>query len=453
MSIERASLPAIGRLLARDEVRALIETHGKGAVTDALRDAVARARAGELPADEATIVEATSSALTVARRGTLVPVINATGVVLHTNLGRAPLASSVVAAIARAGSAYSSLELDLETGERGSRHVHAAERLRRLTGAEDALVANNAAAALVLALSALARDAEVIVSRGELIEIGGAFRIPDIIRTGGARLVEIGTTNRTRASDYERALAEHPRAVLLKVHRSNFEIVGFTEEVDVAALVALARKSEPAPYVVFDLGSGLMVPGASVGLPDEIDVPAAIAAGADVVVFSGDKLLGGPQAGIAVGRSQAIATMRGHPLMRAMRAGKLVLAALDETLSIYERGPASARTLPTLRALTESREVVRERVLRLAALVGGGAPIDTVARVGGGAQPTKTIDSSALELPDARPDALAAELRRGTPAVIGRIERGALLLDLRAVSDEELPELAAQLARARRALE
>ncbi|MEO7094483.1 MAG: L-seryl-tRNA(Sec) selenium transferase, partial [Polyangiales bacterium] len=224
MSETRASLPAIGRMLARADVRALVASSGKSTVTDALRAAVAEARASGLEADEGAIVAAAALKLAHASRGTLVPVINATGIVLHTNLGRAPLCAEARDAVLRAGSGYSSLELDLTTGERGSRHDHAAARLRRLTGAEDALVANNAAAALVLALSALARGAPVIVSRGELVEIGGAFRIPDVVRSGGATLVEVGTTNRTRAADYALALAESPGGVLLKVHRSNFEI-------------------------------------------------------------------------------------------------------------------------------------------------------------------------------------------------------------------------------------
>jgi L-seryl-tRNA(Ser) seleniumtransferase len=448
---ERASLPAIGRLLAVPAVEALIAVHGKGAVTDALRDAVAKARDGTLAPEVEVIVAAASHALVASARGTLVPVINATGVIMHTNLGRAPLGTEARAAIERAGSGYSSLEFDLETGERGSRHVHAAARLRRITSAEDALVANNAAAALVLALAALARGAPVIVSRGELVEIGGAFRIPDIVVAGGAQLVEVGTTNRTRIDDYARALDGAQGGalpVLLKVHRSNFAIVGFTEEVEIDAMVAHARSRSPSPAVVYDLGSGLLVAGKSIGLPEEPDVPSAIAAGADVVVFSGDKLLGGPQAGIAVGRKDAIAAMRKHPLMRALRAGKLVLAALDATLAAYERGLATATTLPTLRAIVEDRASVRARAERLRDRLGRGEVIDTIARVGAGAQPLAEIPSAALRLPLADPDAVAATLRNGTPVVVGRIEAGALLLDCRAVEERDLESLADAIARA-----
>jgi L-seryl-tRNA(Ser) seleniumtransferase len=375
-------------------------------------------------------------------------VINATGVLLHTNLGRAPLPPESLEAVARFGAGYSTLEFDLATGQRGSRHVHAADRLRAITGAEDALVANNAAAALLLALSALAARAPVIVSRGELIEIGGAFRIPDVIASGGAQLVEVGTTNRTRLSDYERALSTNDGVVLLKVHRSNFEIVGFTEETSVAELVTLARSRTPHPPVVYDLGSGLLLPGRDVGLPDEPDVPSAIAAGADVVVFSGDKLLGGPQAGLAVGSKKAIAAMRKHPLMRAIRAGKLVLSALDAVLRVYEKGGDGVRALPVVRMLTEPRDSVRARAKTMARALGGQV-IESVARVGAGAQPTATIASWAVELPDDAPDALAKAMRDGDPVVIGRIEGERLLLDARTVNPNEVEGVIAAVTHAR----
>lgn len=432
----RAALPAIGRLLADPAVRALIDRFGREPVTEALRAAVERARNEVIGSD--AVVRSATEALTTDARGTLISAINATGVVLHTNLGRAPLGPDARRAIAIAGSGYSSLELDLETGERGSRHVHAAARLRRLTGADDALVANNTAAALLLALAALAPDTAVIVSRGELIEIGGAFRIPEIITAGGARLVEVGTTNRTRLEDYRRALERETRAVLLKVHRSNFELVGFTEETTVRELASLG-----AP-VVYDLGSGLLVPGHSMGM-NEPDVPGAVRDGADVIVFSGDKLLGGPQAGLAVGKSEPIKKMRKHPLMRAIRAGKLVLAALDATLAAYERG--DLRSLPTLMALSDDVTVVRARAEALRSKLGRGEVVDTIARVGGGAQPLASIPSAALSLTLPDPDAVAARLRSGDPIVIGRIERGALLLDLRAVCDDELDVLARELSR------
>jgi L-seryl-tRNA(Ser) seleniumtransferase len=439
----RSTLPAIGRLLAQPAVRVWIERHGKATVTGALRHAVSRARDGAIAAAEDDVLREAGAFLSRTARGTLVRAINATGVVLHTNLGRAPLSAEARAAIAVEGAGYSSLEFDLASGERGSRHVHAAARLRAITGAEDALVANNAAAALLLALSALAGARAVVVSRGELVEIGGAFRIPDIVATGGARLVEVGTTNRTRVEDYRRALdrlGDEP-AVLLKVHRSNFAIVGFTEEASVEELVVLGRAR--GAQVVYDLGSGLMVPGASVGLQDEPDVPSAVAAGADVVVFSGDKLLGGPQAGLAVGRADAIATMRKHPLMRAVRGGKLVLAALDATLTAYQQG--RAMELPTLDALSAPVERVFARAARLRALVDRGEVVATVARVGAGSQPLAELASAALRIEVPAPDAIAARLRAGDPIVVGRIEGGALVLDLRAVGDDELPALAERI--------
>ncbi|MGZ3422004.1 MAG: L-seryl-tRNA(Sec) selenium transferase [Polyangiales bacterium] len=424
----RAGLPAIGRLVAREDVRELIARHGRDPVVDALRDAVEAARAQGDETTSERIVEAAVRSLERAARGTLVPAINATGVVLHTNLGRAPLGEEARRAIATFGSGYSSLEFDLATGERGSRHVHAAARLRRITGAEDALVANNAAAALLLALSALASSGSVIVSRGELVEIGGAFRIPEIVTVGGARLVEIGTTNRTRLDDYRVALAANPGATLLKVHRSNFAIVGFTEETTASELATLG-----AP-LIHDLGSGLLVPD----ILDEPDVASSVRAGSDIVVFSGDKLLGGPQAGLAVGKSHAIARMRKHPLMRAVRAGKLVLAALDATLAVYERGAAS--TLPTIAAITATAEVVRARAEAMQRAIGDGEIVATVARVGAGSQPLATLPSFAVRL-SGDATRLAERLREGTPLVIGRIESGAFFLDARAVADEEVPVL------------
>jgi L-seryl-tRNA(Ser) seleniumtransferase len=468
--VDPRALPAIGKLIARPEVRALIDEHGRAAVVDALRAAVDAARAARATLVDTSAEDAVARAralLSARRRGSLVRVINASGVVLHTNVGRAPLAREARDAAASAGSGYASVELDLESGSRGSRHVHAAARLARLTGAEDALVANNAAAALMLALAALSRGGEVVVSRGELVEIGGAFRIPEIVEAGGARLREVGTTNRTRIADYARALsapsahsahsahsalagatdATDASRLLLKVHRSNFALVGFTEEASLEELAALAAATTPPPALVSDLGSGLLVPGSSVGLPDEPDVPSAVAAGCDVVIFSGDKLLGGPQAGLAVGRAAAIAAMRAHPLMRALRCGKLVLAALDATLALYERGVALT-AVPALRSLTAPATEVQARAQRLCAMIAGGEVVATEARVGGGAQPLRTLASFAVRL-EGDAISLAARLRGGDPAVLGRIESDALLLDLRAVDDDELEVLAARVRGAR----
>jgi L-seryl-tRNA(Ser) seleniumtransferase len=275
----------------------------------------------------------------------------------------------------------------------------------------------------------------VIVSRGELVEIGGAFRIPEIVTVGGARLVEVGTTNRTHLADYRAALEANPGATILKVHRSNFAIVGFTEEASVAELATLG-----AP-LIHDLGSGLLVPD----ILDEPDVASSVRAGTDVVVFSGDKLLGGPQAGLAVGKSQAIARMRKHPLMRAVRGGKLVLAALDATLAVYERGAAA--TLPTIAALTASQEVVRARAEAMQRAIGEGEIVATIARVGAGSQPLATLPSFAVRL-SVDATALGTRLREGTPLVIGRIESGAYFLDARAVADDEVAVLAERVREA-----
>jgi L-seryl-tRNA(Ser) seleniumtransferase len=438
VSDPRTRLPAIGRLIGEPRATELIARFGRAQVVEALRRTVDEARRGA-PLDDP--FAAARAILERSTRGTLVPAINASGVLLHTNLGRATLPRAALDAIAASGAGACSLELDLETGARGSRHVHASERLRRLSGADAAIVTNNAAAALLLALSALARV--VIVSRGELVEIGGGFRIPEIVTSGGARLVEVGTTNRTRVEDYARALDAAPEAVLLKVHRSNFAIVGFTEEVAIEELARLAH--ERGTRVIHDLGSGLLVRGSAIGLPDEPDVGSAVAAGADVVIFSGDKLLGGPQAGIAVGAEPAIAAMRRHPLMRALRAGKLVLAALDATLSIYER--EAHGEIPLLAFLAEDPSSIERRALRLCERVGRGEIVATTARVGAGAQPTRALPSFALRL-DGDAVGLAARLREGSPIVVGRIEDDALLLDLRAVGDDDVELLAARVSAA-----
>jgi L-seryl-tRNA(Ser) seleniumtransferase len=448
----RSGLPAIGRLIGRDDVRALMASHGRAAVLEALRRIVAEARASGAPLDEASAIASASAALATTT-STLRPVINATGVVLHTNLGRAELSSGARAAAASIGAGPVSLEL--ASGARGDRHRHAAERLITITGAEAACVVNNAAAALVLALASYAREgraAAVIVSRGELVEIGGAFRIPEIVEAGGARLVEVGTTNRTRIDDYARALdrAGEGPTVLLKVHRSNFAMLGFTEETSVAALAALASRHPLAPEVVFDQGSGLLLDGERLGLDDEPSAPRAIADGASLVVFSGDKLLGGPQAGIAVGTARRIEAMRRHPLMRALRAGKLVLAALDATLASYARGDA-LEALPSLAKIVAAPEAVRARAERLCRGIAGSSVVPSVARVGAGAQPTRELASFAVAIADPHPNELAARLRSARPAaIVTRVQDGALLLDARTLDDEDVEAVIAEVDAARR---
>ena len=427
-------LPSVDELLGRKELEELVERHGRTLVLAAARAALARARedirAG-FPAGD--LVEGTSRELEARLRPSLRRVLNATGVVVHTNLGRAPLADAALERVREAGAGYSNLEYDVETGSRGSRQDHVAAALRELTGAEAALVVNNNAAAVLLALAALSEGREVIVSRGELIEIGDGFRIPEVLARSGATLVEVGTTNRTRIGDYERAIGERT-AALLRVHQSNFRMVGFTEQPRVQDLARLAERSGLA--LVDDLGSGALVETG-----DEPTASASVAAGAHVVTFSGDKLLGGPQAGVAVGRSDLIERMRRHPLQRALRADKLTLAALEGTLALYRAG---SRDLPVLRMLDEPAEAVRARAERLAQAAGGTVQ-ETVARTGGGALPVTELPSYACALPLD----LAEPLRRGEPAVVGIVRDDRLLLDCRTLSDAEVDDAAAAVRAAR----
>jgi L-seryl-tRNA(Ser) seleniumtransferase len=392
-------------------------------VLEAAREEI---RAGFEPGD---LVVRLREELGAARAPALRRVVNATGVLVHTNLGRAPLAEAALERVREIGRGYSNLEYDLPEGSRGSRQDHVAEVLRRLTGAETALVVNNNAAAVLLALAALAEGREVVVSRGELIEIGDGFRIPEVLERSGARLVEVGTTNRTRAADYESAVGPET-ALLLRVHQSNFRVVGFTERPRLEELVAVgARHGIP---VVEDAGSGVFV-----AVRDEAPVRESVAAGADLVCFSGDKLLGGPQAGIVVGRADLVERMRRHPLQRALRADKLTLAALEGTLGLYLEPERALREIPVLRMLVEPVGSVRTRAERLAGLVGGRIE-ETVARVGGGALPLAELPSYACAVEED----LAAPLRRGEPPVVGLVRDGALLLDCRTLSDSEVEEVA-----------
>ncbi|MDX6441888.1 MAG: L-seryl-tRNA(Ser) seleniumtransferase [Gaiellaceae bacterium] len=387
-------------------------------------------RAGADPGDlEARVHEE----LTAARAPSLRRVLNATGVIVHTNLGRAPLAEEALAQVVEVARGYSNLELDLREGSRGSRQDHVAAILRRLTGAEAALVVNNNAAAMLLALAALAEGREVIVSRGELIEIGDGFRIPDVLAHSGARLVEVGSTNRTRARDYEKAVRAET-ALILRVHQSNFRVVGFTELPRLEELAAVARRA--GVPLLDDLGSGVLVE-----LPGEPSARESLAAGADLVCFSGDKLLGGPQAGIVVGRGELIERLRRHPLQRAVRADKLTLAALEGTLRVYLDAP---ERIPVLRMLNEDGAGVRARAERLATLVGGTVE-ETVSRVGGGALPLAELSSFACAIEES----LAAPLREGEPPVIGIVRDGKLLLDCRTLADAEVDEVAAAVTRCR----
>jgi L-seryl-tRNA(Ser) seleniumtransferase len=407
---------------------------------DRLATAVARAeldeRRSELlagAADEPDLVSRARERL----RPSLRRVLNATGVIVHTNLGRAPLSGAARGAVAAAAEGYSNLELDLRSGERGSRQDHVEALLREVTGAQAALAVNNCAAAVLLATAALAGPGrEVIVSRGQLIEIGGGFRIPEVVAQAGARLVEVGTTNRTRLADYAGAVGPDTAAIL-RAHPSNFRMLGFTEEVDTAALVRLGLP------VIDDVGSGVIADDVEL-LADEPSVRAAVRAGAALVCFSGDKLLGGPQAGLMVGMHEAVAACRRHPLARALRIDKLSLAALEATLGLY-RDPELARAqLPVLAMLEAPAGELQARADRLAEGCGGEVVAGT-ARVGGGALPLLELPGPAVALEEA----LAAPLRAGDPPLIGRLSEGRLLLDVRTLTDEEA-DLAAAAVRAAR---
>jgi len=427
------TLPSVDRVLAdprlADAPRPLALAAAR-LVLERARDAI---RGGRDPGDT---VEAILAELAQERRPSLRRVLNATGVLIHTNLGRAPLSSSALERVLEVGGSYSNLEYDLEAGARGSRQDHLALLVQRITGAEASLVVNNNAAAVMLALAALAEGREVLVSRGELIEIGDGFRIPDVLVRSGARLVEVGTTNRTRVADYERAIGPDT-AVILRVHQSNFRVVGFTEQPRLDQLAEVARAA--GLPLVDDLGSGALSP-----LGDESTAAASLAAGADLVCFSGDKLLGGPQAGILAGRADLIELLRRHPLQRALRADKLTLAALEGTLALALEPERARAEIPVLRMLAEPTAAVRARADRLARSVGGEVE-ETVARVGGGALPLAELPSFACAVEESLFDAL----RSGEPPVVGIVRDGRLLLDVRALRDDEIDEVTHAVGRAR----
>jgi L-seryl-tRNA(Ser) seleniumtransferase len=398
----------------------------------AARAAIDAARAALLEGEEQDfdVLADARARLTARERASLRGVINATGVIVHTNLGRAPLPAAARDAVTAAASGYANLEYELGSGRRGSRQAHVDELLCELTGAEAGLAVNNGAASVLLAAAALAGPGrEVVVSRGELVEIGGSFRIPDVIAQSGSTLVEVGTTNRTRVADYERAIGERTGA-LLRVHQSNFATVGFVEAVEIEALAALG------PPVIDDVGSGRMDEGLT-QLADEPSVRRSVAAGAAIVCCSGDKLLGGPQAGLMVGRAGAIAAARAHPLARAARIDKLSLAALAATLRLYRDPERARREIPVLAMLEADPAVLRARAQRLADALGGEV-VEAAAKVGGGALPLLELEGPVARFNDPAPDRLAARLRAGDPPLIGRIADGALLLDPRTMTDDEV---------------
>ena len=451
MSDPRRRIPSVDALLASEPFSALITRHARARVLRYLRVRIEEVRVqisgNEEPWDLTNPEEwarGVADLLAEEEASSLQPVINATGVVLHTNLGRAPLARRAMVAMAKAARGYTNLEYDLGEGRRGSRYDHCAGLFAELTGAEAALVVNNAAAALTLALNTVALGRAVAVSRGELVEIGGGFRIPEILERSGARLVEVGSTNRTRASDYQAALDEEKVAAVLKVHRSNFRMSGFTEEASLPELAKLTRVA--GIPLIHDLGSGLFVDASDLGLPQEPGVQGSLAAGADLVVVSGDKLFGGPQAGIVVGRRELVEALRRNPLCRALRVDKVTLAGLEATARLYRDPERALEGIPTLRMLRETDASLRSRSAELAAgLRAGGLPGARAGpaegAVGGGTFPEIALPSWAVRVPVSDPDRAAHSLRRGRPPVVGRVEDDRLVLDVRTVQPGEMDAL------------
>jgi L-seryl-tRNA(Ser) seleniumtransferase len=449
MPDDRRALPSVSALLESDGVRALLDRTPRAVVVDAIRRTLdaARSAAPDTPIHDREWTDAIAAEVARAAQPSLRRVLNGTGVVLHTNLGRAPLARSAIDALAEVASGFSNLEYDIDRGQRGSRYTHCAALLRELTGADDALVVNNCAAALVLVLNTLADGRDAIVSRGELIEIGGSFRIPDIMAKSGARLVEVGTTNRTHIDDYRRAIGAET-GLVVKVHRSNFAIEGFVAEATAAELGALT--AELGLPLLTDLGSGLLLPLDRFGLSGEPTARDAVrAAGRHAIVtMSGDKLLGGPQAGLICGPRALLDRIRANPLTRSYRVDKLTLAALEATLVLYRDPERALREIPALAQLTCDVGALRRRADDVRAALASTAVevVTSDASVGGGAFPTARIPSIALALSG---DAIAIEraLRAGSPSVIARVTEGRVLIDLRTIFPHEDSELVNTLSR------
>ena len=452
MSDARRLIPSLERLLESDAFAGILEAHPRGLVVQHLRTELDRVRRelndgkgsvvdpGALPRDvedPQLYAVGVEERLRVSATPSLRSVINGTGVILHTNLGRAPLADSALDAMASVARGYANLEYDLEAGSRGSRYDHCTDLLRELTGAGGALVSNNGAAALVLALRTMAFGRAVLVSRGELVEIGGGFRIPEILESAGATLSEVGSTNRTRLEDYRAGAAKSDPALILKVHRSNFRITGFTEEASLRELVGLG--AELGVPVVYDLGSGLLADPERLGLPREPGPAESLAVGADILAFSGDKLLGGPQAGILLGKAEWVDQMRKNPWCRAVRVDKTALAGLEATLQLYRDPETALREIPVLAMLSTSLEVLRERAETMAASISGAGVvaevIETTSVVGGGTYPGVELESCGVRVDSKEEgaDPLAARLRGACVPLVGRVEDGAFWIDLRTV--------------------
>ncbi len=438
-------LPSVDHLLSTQEVQGWRAVYGHPLTVEAIRSVLDSARQSfpqteTIPTQE-RLLEQAAGILDRWTAPTLAPVINAAGVILHTNLGRAPLSRAAMQAAQDVALGYSNLEYDLEKGRRGSRLVHAEALLQRLTGAEAALVVNNNASAVMLALSALARRRAAVIARSQLVEIGGGFRVPDVMKQSGARLVEVGTTNRVHLSDYEEALDEKP-VLFMRAHRSNFAIVGFTSEPGLDEIADVAH--EAGILVVDDLGSGTLLDTARYGLAHEPMVQESLAQGADIVCFSGDKLLGGPQAGIIVGRADLLAKLKKHPLARAIRADKLCLAALSATLLHYLKDEAE-REVPIWRMIAASQEAIRERARAWVDTLGQGEVIPAESTVGGGSLPGESLPTYVLAIQARGLKRLMEKLRAGSPPVIARTQDDRAIFDPRTVLPEQDSALLAAL--------
>ena len=426
-------IPSVDQILKHPRTEQLLGAYGHAWTVSAIREVLDELRQSlpnlaEIPSD-AELVNSLESILQKQSQPSLRPVINATGVLLHTNLGRAPLSQAALAAVESVACGYSTLEYDLTKGKRGKRDIHASALLTRLTGGESALVVNNNAAAVLLALSALSKGKKVAISRSQLVEIGGGFRIPDVMKQSGAKLLEVGTTNRTRLADFEQAIAEGA-SLLLVAHQSNFKIIGFTEEPALEDLAKLAHLHN-VPLMV-DLGSGAFLDTAKYGLAHETTVQEVLSKGADLVCFSGDKLLGGPQAGIQIGKADLLTKIRRHPLYRAIRADKLCLAALSATLLHYLKGEAE-QAIPLYQMLSRSIESLQAQVQKWIDRLQAGSAMEGFSTIGGGSLPGETLPTCLLALKVKSPTKLAATLREATPPIIARVQDDLLLLDPRTV--------------------
>jgi L-seryl-tRNA(Ser) seleniumtransferase len=432
-------LPSVEKILQSSAAAHWAADYGRPLTLTAIRSVLGEIRlnykkgnGGDVP-DEGIIRQRIESQLQSWTHSTLTPVINATGVILHTNLGRAPLADSAVQAMEAVSRGYSTLELDLTTGKRGSRNGHAERLIKLLTGAEAALVVNNNAAAVLLVLSALAKGRRVIIPRSQLVEIGGGFRVPDVMKQSRARLVEIGTTNKVRMSDFEEALSE-PAGLVMRAHRSNFKMIGFTDEPPLKEIIDAAHKNRT--YFVDDLGSGALLDTEKYGMQHEPMVQESLAAGADIVCFSGDKLLGGPQSGIIIGKEELIARIKKHPLSRALRADKLCHAALMATLQHYLKNEAE-RKIPVWQMIAKSPRQIKATAESWKRQLGAGQVIKSQSTVGGGSLPGEVLPTYVLALPVKSAERFAARLRGQNPAVIARTEKNRILLDPRTVLDDQ----------------